>query len=219
METLAGAQVKDLIGGHNLNVVGTPEAGVAGAVGLTYQIKSAGDYFLSASGDFPTVLELANPKSLAAWVYITSAGGDGDGAMPFASFGRASGSCSSSAVGMDCNVNNGNFQMITCGNDMSVSASTVDGMCGVGAWHHYVIALGEEFGGCNSAYQYFDGQLVQSGSLCGVITQNTMGIGVGVDTWHSATQHYLSDGRVDEMRMYDYALTTAEAAELFALKD
>jgi len=219
METLDGAQVKDLIGGHNLNVVGSPEAGVSGAVGLTYQIKSAGDYFLSAAGDFPTTLEFANPKSLAAWVYITSAGGDGDGAMPFASFGRDSSDCLNSAVGMDCNVNTGNFQLITCGNDMTVSASTVSGMCGVGAWHHYAIAFGEESGGCNGAYMFFDGQLVKSGSLCGVDTERNMGIGVGVDTWHSATHHHLSNGRVDEVRMYDYALTTAEAAELFGLKD
>ena len=35
-------------------------------------------------------------------------------------------------------------------------------------------------------------------------------VGIGVDTWWSAGYHYMCNGRVDEVKLYDYALSPAE---------
>ena len=42
-------------------------------------------------------------------------------------------------------------------------------------------------------------------------------VGVGVDTWWSSTYHYLCNGRVDEIKLYDYALSDSQITALYGL--
>ena len=214
MSTMEGGQIKDLIGSNNLVIQGSPTSDAVGAVGTTYQMSTSSDYFWSVSA-YPSALTGTYPKSLALWAYISSPGvGDGDNCNVLGSFGSSSG-CAGNAFGIYCAASDRSLNLVGCSMDLgvSVAASGNPDLCSLNTWHHYIIS----FDG-SVAYIYFDGALVASGAL-GLNTQTYMDkIGIGIDTWHRGTEHHLSTGRVDEVKLYNYVLSVSEAAQLYALR-
>ena len=72
----------------------------------------------------------------------------------------------------------------------------------------------------------FDGSTILlyiDGSLAGskATTLNTSAgynhVGIGVDTWWNGSYHWLCNGKVDEVKLYDYALSSSQVSELFGL--
>jgi hypothetical protein len=220
MSTLIDGQIKDLIGTNDLVTYGFPTSGASGAVGMTFLMNSPGDYFMSTAA-YPSALTGANPKSLALWANIASPGtGDGDAINVLGSFGSSDG-CAGNAFGMYCYTacssdGCGSLNLVGCSLDLGVTAAESGraDLCAIGEWHHYVIAFDGSTG-----FIYFDGELLKSGAMALSTMAFMDKIGVGIETWHRATEHHLSHGRVDEVKLYDYKLGVAEVAALFAVRD
>ena len=204
MSTLDGSRVKDLIGGNNLDIIGTPTAGQPGVIGTTFQIRSASDYFLSISG-FPVALRGGTSKSISLWALLDHGNGDGDATTVFASFGA---SCTGGAFAVGCQPDGVKF--FTWCNDIGGPSCT-----DYGVWHHYVITYGGLLGSI-----FIDGELGFSSAFPNPVNTNTVfdKISVGVDTGWSAASHFLASGRVDEVKIYSYALSADEVRSLYELR-
>lgn len=96
----------------------------------------------------------------------------------------------------------------TCGNDIRPSASA----WALDSWHHMV---GTHDGSTMTIY--VDGVAVGSKVTALNTSASFNHVGIGVDTWWSAGYHYMCNGRVDEVKLYDYALSPAEVTQLFLL--
>ena len=96
----------------------------------------------------------------------------------------------------------------TCGNDLRPSTSAWS----LQQWYHIV----GTYDGA-SLKVYVDGSLV--GTKTTTINTNTdfNHVGVGIDTWWNGTYHYLCNGKVDEVKLYDYALSSSQVGELYGL--
>jgi len=204
MQTMASTTaVADLINGDtNLEIQGSPTAGKPGRIGTTYELNGCGDFFYSPVEEpYPSRLNGASAKSLSAWAYLTSLEGDGDKALPLASFGDNSGGCSGESFAMTPT------SAVGCGNDVSGSEAAV-----TGEWRHYATAYD------GSTWNFY-----VNGAKVGTKT-TTLGTGttdsrvaVGSETWHGTSQHRLCKGMVDEVKIYDYALSAAQVGALYAL--
>jgi hypothetical protein len=96
----------------------------------------------------------------------------------------------------------------TCGADLRPAASAWD----LDTWYHIV-------GTYNGSQLelYING--VSVGTVAQTLDTNTEfdHVGIGIDTWWSGTFHYLCDGRVDEVKLYDYALSPSDVSALHSL--
>jgi hypothetical protein len=210
METLDSAgSVIDVVGGVSLLTYGSPVV-VPGKSGTTYAMNGCGDYFLSSAG-FPSALQGNNPRSISAWAYLGAKGGDGDGATPIAGFGGASPLCGGTSFSLNyytIGTSNDGPMLVTCSNDIAPSGSA----WALDSWHHMV---GTHDGSTMTIY--VDGVAVGSMATALNTGAGFNHVGIGVDTWWSASAHYMCNGRVDEVKLYDYALSPAEVTELFLL--
>ncbi|MEC8278855.1 MAG: fibrinogen-like YCDxxxxGGGW domain-containing protein, partial [Myxococcota bacterium] len=96
----------------------------------------------------------------------------------------------------------------TCGNDLRPSATPWS----LSQWYHIVGTYdGTEL------KLYVDGALV--GTKSTTISTNTghNHVGIGVDTWWNGTYHWLCNGKVDEVKLYSYELSSTEVSELYNL--
>ena len=67
-----------------------------------------------------------------------------------------------------------------------------------------------------TAYQaYIDGQWVDAAPKNLDIRGDFKFFTVGVDNWWRTTFHYLTDGAVDEVKVYDYELSDTEVSDLY----
>jgi hypothetical protein len=193
----------------DLAIYGSPTAGIAGVSGSTYSIDSCSDFFLSDNG-YPEELRGSAEKSISAWAYLGAKGGDGDGVAPIASFGG--GSCvvgSSFAVNYSTEAASGDApNLATCGADLRPATSAWD----LDTWYHIV-------GTYNGSQLelYING--VSVGTVAQTLDTNTEfdHVGIGIDTVWSGTFHWLCDGRVDEVKLYDYALSPSDVSALHSL--
>ncbi|MEC8380683.1 MAG: LamG-like jellyroll fold domain-containing protein, partial [Myxococcota bacterium] len=208
METTTGSgEIADLIGTVDLAINGSPTPGVSGVQGSTYAINACSDFFLSSSG-YPSVLQGDTPKSISAWGHLGAKGGDGDGQAPLVSFG---GGCGGTAFAVTYSTESlsGDAPMLgTCGNDLRPSATPWS----LSQWYHIVGTYdGTEL------KLYVDGALV--GTKSTTISTNTghNHVGIGVDTWWNGTYHWLCNGKVDEVKLYSYELSSTEVSELYNL--
>jgi formylglycine-generating enzyme required for sulfatase activity len=207
METLTDSgDIADLIGVVDLAIYGSPTAGIAGVSGSTYSIDSCGDYFLS-DGGYPEELRGDTPKSISAWGYTDTWDGDGDGVSVFASFGGSgSTACGGTSFGLSYSYDMP--YLVTCAWDAIGPVSSWN----LGVWYHMV-----------GTYDGIDLVLYINGIEVARRVQviDTLAgfdhVGVGIDTWWSGTYHNLCDGRVDEVKLYDYALSPSDVSALHSL--
>jgi hypothetical protein len=148
------------------------------------------------------------PKSLAAWVYLGSKSGDGDSSNPFVSFG---GACDVGS-GFALNYNSTGPSLITCSDDLYTGEGDY---WSLDTWYHMVGTYDES----GTMTLYVDGSSIGTTTASLDTSASYDHIGVGVDTWWSSTYHWLCDGLVDEVKVYDYALTDAEVEVLYGLED
>jgi hypothetical protein len=213
METASAFNtVDDLIGNLNLDIVGFPTP-VLGVQGAAYDIDDCGEYFLSPGTlGIPSGLWGSNPKSISVWAQLGTTV-YGDGVSPFVSFGGGGGppgGCGGDSFGVSVNQEWDAPMINTCG--VSFDLALTSPAVVLDTWYHVV----GTYDGFTLALWLDSVQVGNDGEYLNTATGFNR-VGVGVDTWWSATTHYLCDGRIDEVKLYDYALTPAQVAELFAL--
>jgi hypothetical protein len=82
-------------------------------------------------------------------------------------------------------------------------------------WHHYVATFDDA---ANSLKLYVDGQLAASTTTTDSVNWSTIvGTTTCIGRTSSAVGGYHLDGAVDDLRIYDYALNTAQIAEVYGL--
>jgi len=213
METLSSSgKVADLIEDVDLVIHGSPTPSVEGISGATYEMNSCGDFFMSDTA-YPPSLVGSGPKSISAWANLGSKGGDGDGQQPLVSFGGGIDSCGGTAFAVNYTTEHtgeDSPMLGTCGHDYDLRTSAPAWY--VDSWYHIV---GTYDG--TTLRLYVDGEEVGSRGV-GISTSTTFDkVGIGVETWWSGTYHWLCDGRVDEVKLYDYALSGDDIDDLYEL--
>lgn len=203
-------RITDLIGANALIATGSPVAGVAGVIGATYEITSATQYFASEL-PYPARLADAGAKSISAWAYLVRKGGDGDGISPFASFGGAYADGVAFCACYDNEPGDDEAQL-------GAGSSTYD-LQGVTPWataRWYHIAI--TYDGVR-AELYVDGILEASREQTLMTGTSYDKYLVGAHSLYAASTHLLTAGRVDEVKVYDYALTASQVESLSLLTD
>lgn len=107
-------------------------------------------------------------------------------------------------------INSGNFATQTV---CSVPINTVE----IGSWHHVVFIIGSNNGTHRSAM--LDAGNYDYGPRNSAIAQNTLNfvIGGGVHVWNAATDRYFGLGRLDDIRIYNRAISEPEVTALYNL--
>ncbi|MBM4393870.1 MAG: LamG domain-containing protein, partial [Deltaproteobacteria bacterium] len=210
MSTMSGTRVADLIGDNDLTVTGSPLAGVDGVVGATYSIASSSQYFTSIDA-YPSRLSGSGSKSISLWAYLDAKGGDGDGISVFASFGGKNSDGTSFCACYDNEVGDDEPSLGAGGAAYDLQGTTP---WGLGRWYHYAIT----YDGVTSSI-YVDGVLESSRAVTLRTGTTYDKYAVAVHTLYGASTHYLASGRVDEVKVYDYALSPSQVSELSSLTD
>jgi hypothetical protein len=173
--------------------------------GLTYHIEAEGDYFHSISR-FPAQLAGSSAKSISLWGWVTS---DCDGGCPLASFGSSWNSSGASCEGGAFGVQSyhSNPYMVGCQLDLQGSLPWA-----TESWRHVVTT----FDGA-TARVYIDGELDVESDLPLSTGQEYPYFVLGADTWWHNQVNYSQNARVDEVKVYDYALALEQVQALHGI--
>lgn len=170
-------------------------------------ISACSGYFESLS-DFDAQLGGKGDRSFSLWFNLGSKAGDGDSVVTFLSFGSqdAAEACTCSAFAGAWHGSQLGF--IGCSCEYGTSY-TVD----VDEWHHMVVTMDNDF----NTKVYVDNRMLNAFRDTRMNTRGSFRKFVlGHDTWWKKTEHPACNVRLDEVRVYDYALSTAQVQELFA---
>ena len=214
METMESGKVKDLMGtGVNLKVHGSPQNGQPGKIGKTFSLNGCSSYFLSeTSTPYAKRLDGNNPKTISAWAYLTGVNGNGDTHSPIVSFGDTPQVCNGESFGLLATKGTASgWRGIGCSMDLN---SRVDPANDVNRWTHVV----STYDGGSNWRIYRDGKLIATRSDAHFRAGSAAQIAVGIETWHSGDSHAMCQGKVDEVKIYDYYLTPAQVIELYNLQ-
>ena len=199
----------DYIGGNHLTVYGNPQAGVDGVAGKTYQIANKDSYFVSQS-PYPAALQGAASKSLSAWVNLSGFAGDGDEVSPVAGFGGRPSSCAGRAFNLSYSETaNYGACFVACSAEYDIYT---DIKFQLNTWYH----MAATYDG-NEVRLYVDGEHVATKALALDTATEFDRFTVGVDSWWGTDVHRLADGRVDEVKAYDFTLSNEEVMALYTL--
>ncbi len=208
--TERGGLVTDLIGANALIATGSPAAGADGIIGTTYEITTSSQYF---SSELPYSARLADAgaKSISAWAYMVRKGGDGDGMSPFVSFGGANSNGSAFCACYDNEPGDDEAQLGAGSSAYDLQGTTP---WETERWYHIAIT----YDGVN-AKLYVDGVLEASAARTMMTGTSYDRYVVGSHSLYAASTHMLAAGRVDEVKVYDYALTVSQVEALSMLTD
>jgi hypothetical protein len=226
METEDGGNLDDLIGDHDLVPHYSPTTGYAGvrgsAVWLDVDSKKQADHYISDHA-FPSQLLGDSAKSLVVWAYLEDFVGNGDESTVFASFGSDDGKtlkeCESSAFGLS-SWESGAVIFVSCNDDYTpaIDDNASNARLTLKTWHH----IASTYDG-KTVTVYLDGVAVGSREK-GLDTRgHEMDefpyFTVGADSWWHAEVNYFGTGAIDEVRVYDYALSADQVAALMAIDE
>jgi hypothetical protein len=200
--------IADLIGGNGFDAYGDPTPGEPGIIGLTYRIDSTSEYFLSVYS-FDSRLLGSGQKSISLWAVAYSFSGDGDSQLPFFSFGApySGAPCDGSMAAL---YYAGQPKFAGCeSSDLSGGGTWT-----LGEWHHLAAVYDGRVG-----HLYVDGIEVASQAISLDTTSAYPYFSIGRDTHGGTSYHALGNGSVDEIKVYDYALSTEQVEALAALAD
>ncbi|MCC6625455.1 MAG: hypothetical protein IT385_29720 [Deltaproteobacteria bacterium] len=201
METLRDGRIKDLVGSNDLDILGAPTSD-AGISGQTFKIENAQQYFISKD-DYASELVGAQPKSISAWVVVPSLGWADLAASVFGFGGTDATNC---AFGLSLH-GEGHFNFVGYNNDIASPWNIT-----LNQWHHMVAT----YDGINATL-YVDGALVARSVKALNTGTGYRKYAVGTASWFSAALRPLVRGRIDEPKVYDYALDPEEVRQLFVL--
>lgn len=175
------------------------------------KIDGCDSHFMSTKWFDNTFMQGRGARSVSVWANVWNPVGDGDTHVTLVSFGSSirgnSGTCDCSAFSPLYSQNGA--RLVGCGScDVHYRDPTYSHV-----WFHLVATYG---GSGTPATLYYNGRKV--GEKVGA-DWNTRGdwrpIVFGDDTWWHANEHPACRMKIDEVKIYDYALNSDEVAQLY----
>ena len=192
---------KDAVGGHDGTLSGNPQPFVAGKMGQAFRVTDDITYVL-----VPYSPDLGmNTFTVAAWVNVTDLSAI-RGILGTRIKGNYTFDLKAMSTMIHGDIGNGTAWLNTA---VDVAASK-GGVISTGVWHHIAYVVDDA---TDTARMYLDGALAATATFTGTPLFMTAGENLGIGSCYDGAVERMR-GLIDDVRLYNRALSEAEAAAL-----